>query len=135
MQNLLIFHGWMCKPEEHWYNWLKIQSEIKGYKVLIPEIPTFDREKPSLKISMNSIVNSSLLNISSVLVGHSLGSLLGLRIAEKYKFNKLILVSGWDFDDLTPAHELFWLNKINHSRIKKNVRNIYILLVLIMINI
>ena len=37
----------------------------------------------------------------------------------------MFLVAGWDFDDLTYEHRLFWKTKINHKKIKKNVKEIY----------
>lgn len=48
-----------------------------------------------------------------------------MRLAEKHVFRKMFLVAGWDFDDLTPEHKKFWPNKINHAKIKKNVKEIY----------
>lgn len=57
-----------------------------------------------------------------------MGALLGLRLAERQKFKKLILVSGWDFDDgLAPEHKLFWPNKIDHDQIKENVKEFVVI--------
>ena len=50
-----------------------------------------------------------------------------MRLAEKYKFAKMIIVSGWDFDDLFKAHRLFWKTKINHRKIKNNVKDIVVI--------
>ena len=59
------------------------------------------------------------------MIGHSLGCILALRLAEKYVYKKMILVAGWDYDDLTEEHKSFWPNKINHAKIRENVKEIY----------
>ncbi len=62
-----------------------------------------------------------------VVVGHSLGNLLAMRLAEKHFFRKMILVSAWDYDDLYEGHESSWKTKINHSKIKEHVGNICVI--------
>jgi len=57
--------------------------------------------------------------------GHSIGAVLGLRLAERFIFRKLFLVAGWDFDDLTEGHRCFSPNKLDHNLIKNNVKEIY----------
>jgi len=60
-----------------------------------------------------------------IIFGHSIGCLLAMRLAEKYLFKKMFLISGWDFNDLTKEHRLFWPNALDHEKIKKNVSEIY----------
>ena len=50
-----------------------------------------------------------------------------MRFAEKHKVKKLILLSCWDFNDLTPEHRLFWEKTIDHSTIKENAQGIIII--------
>ena len=50
------------------------------------------------------------------------------RAFSRIKFKKLIFVSGWDFDDgLAPEHKLFWPNKIDHDKIKVNVKEFVVI--------
>ncbi|KKP87281.1 MAG: putative esterase [Candidatus Roizmanbacteria bacterium GW2011_GWA2_35_8] len=126
MKKALILHGWYNKPEDVWYPWLKKELENKGYKVTSPEIPTFNLKFPQLKESLEFIENNYLLDKETTIIGHSLGCLLAMRLAEKYQCKKMILVAGWDYDDLTPEHQSFWPNKINHEQIRKNVKKIFV---------
>lgn len=99
-------------------------AQKKGYEVSIPDLPTIRTDLPDME-EMLKIIK---VDRDTVVIGHSLGALLGLRLAERQKFRKLILVSGWDFDDgSTPEHRLFWPNKIDHDKIKKNVREFIVI--------
>lgn len=49
-----------------------------------------------------------------------------MRLAEKYKFQKLVMVGVWDWDDLQTEHKSFWKTKINHEKIKRNVQKIVV---------
>jgi hypothetical protein len=125
MKNALMLHAWYSKPEANWYPWLKTKLEEKYYQVFSPRIPTFDSASPQLKNSMDFIEKDYPIDKETIIIGHSLGCLLALRLAEKYLLNKIILVAGWDFDDLTKEHNSFWTNKISHNLIIKNVKEIY----------
>src|SRR4030042_3332927 len=126
-KNALILHAWYSKPEDNWYPWLKSKLEKKGYEVYIPDLPTMQTNLPDMKKQLGFIEKSFKIDKNTIVFGHSLGTLLVMRLAEKYKFMKLFLIAGWDFDDLTAEHKLFWPNKINHSKIKNNVKEIYCL--------
>lgn len=124
MKKALILQGWYQKPDSNWYPWLKKELEKRGYEVYLPDLPTIHTDKPSLKKQLAFLDKLLTIDKNTVIIGHSLGCLLGMRIAEKIKFGKLIMVAGWDFDDLTPEHSLFWPNKLNHKSIAKNVGQI-----------
>jgi len=126
VRKALILEGWFNNPDDNWYPWLKKELEKKGYKVYIPELPTMDTKLPDMQKQIKFVEKNFRIDESTVIIGHSLGAILALRLAERYKYQKMFLVAGWDFDDLTePRHRLFWKNKINHSKIKKNVKEIY----------
>lgn len=99
--------------------------EEKGYNVLIPELPTMNSDLPNLELMIKAVNN--LIDSYTTLIGHSLTCLLSLRLAERMKYKRMVLVAGWDFDDLTREHKLFWPNKVNHELIKKNVTERYII--------
>ena len=125
MKNALMLHAWYSNPEDNWYPWLKTKLEEKYYQVFSPKIPTFDSASPQLKTSMDFIEKNSPIVKETIIIGHSLSCLLAMRLAEKYLCKKMILVAGWDFDDLTKEHKSFWLNKIDHEKIRRNVKEIY----------
>lgn len=126
-KSALILHAWQNTADAHWYPWLKRELEIRGYTVYLPDIPTMNTMSPNLPAQMNYIEKEIPLLTDLVVFGHSLGTLLAMRLAEKHQFLKMFLISGWDFDDLTYEHQSFWPNKVNHNAIKKNVKNIYVI--------
>jgi predicted alpha/beta hydrolase family esterase len=123
----LILHGWYCTPQDNWYPWLKEVLESKGYRVEIPVLPTMDTDLPDMQAQLDFTLQHFPIQEDTILVGHSLGSLLALRIAEKVPVHKLYLFAGWDFDDLTVEHQLFWKTPIEHAKITENVQEIYCL--------
>lgn len=118
-KRILILHAWYENPNSQWYRWLKKELEKKGYIVYLPEIPTFNTDLPDLKKAIKAV--EGFVDGSTVIIGHSLGGVLALRLGEKLKFKKLITIAGWDYDDLYPQHKLFWENKINHYLLKEHV--------------
>lgn len=126
MKKALILHAWYDKPDSHWYPWLKNELEKKGYTVLIPELPTMNTDLPNMEKQLAAINEAILIDTDTTTIGHSLGCLLALRLAERKQYKKMILVAGWDFDDLTTKeHRLFWPNTINHKIIQQHVKKIY----------
>jgi predicted alpha/beta hydrolase family esterase len=125
MKHALILHAWHNKPENHWYPWLKKELETKGYEVALPELPTMNTDLPDLAQQLK--VAEKLVTKDTVVIGHSLGCLLAMRLAETHSYQKMILVAGWDFNDLTPEHRLFWQTLMNHAAIKKHVKEIYVI--------
>ncbi len=126
-KSALILHAWLNGPDKHWYPWLKKELESRGYTVYMPEIPTMNSDVPDLKTQMEFIEHTVPLTKDFIVIGHSLGALLAMRLAETHTFRKMFLISGWDFDDLTAEHQSFWQTKMNHAAIHKNVRKIYVI--------
>ncbi len=124
MKKVLILHAWTSTAKSNWYPWLKKELEKKGYEVFLPDLPTMASQLPDLSRMMKYLAKNYSFDQDTVVVGHSLGAVLGMRLGEKYKFNKLITVSGWDYNDLCAEHKLFWKTMIDHKKIKKNVKEI-----------
>ncbi|MBI3379930.1 alpha/beta hydrolase [Candidatus Gottesmanbacteria bacterium] len=121
----IILHAWYENPNSQWYQWLKKELEKKDYSILIPDLPTMNSDLPDMEKMIEKV--KSLVDENTIIAGHSLGAVLALRIAERIKYKKAILVAGWDFNDLCEEHRLFWKNMIDHKKIKSNVREIYCL--------
>ncbi|GAB4142106.1 MAG: alpha/beta hydrolase [Patescibacteria group bacterium] len=121
----IILHGWFLSKNSDWYGWLKETLEKQGNEVFLENLPTMTTENPNLNEIINFLEQKiDFKNQEICIVGHSLGSVVALRLAEKYKFKKLILVSCWDWNDLTAEHQNFWTNPINHQKIRNNVSEI-----------
>ncbi len=122
-KHALILHAWHNLPGDHWYPWLKGELEKKGYRVDIPELPTMNTDLPDLAKQL--AVAEVYITDATVVIGHSLGSLLAMRLAEANTYKTMILLAGWDFNELTAEHRLFWKTPMNHEAIQKHVREIY----------
>lgn len=98
MENVLILHGAGNDSKGNWFPWLRKELEKKGYKVWSPNLPNSD--EPKLEDWLNTIFSNKEweFNKESVIVGHSAGATLILRILEKLsdgkKIGKAILVAG-----------------------------------------
>lgn len=121
MKKALILHAWYATPDSDWYPWLKTELEKKGYEVWLPELPTMPTKDLDMEAMLKFILEKNFVDKDTMVIGHSLGSVLALRLAERVGFKKGILLAGWDYNDLTPEHQSFWTNMINHELIKKNV--------------
>jgi len=121
----LILQGWYQKPESNWYPWLKTELEKRDYRVHLPDLPTMHTDLPNMKKQLQFINALMTIDENTIVVGHSIGCLLAMRLAEKYSYNKMFLVAGWDFNDLSIEHRLFWANPIDHAAIKQHVNKIY----------
>ncbi len=124
MPKALIFTGWYSKPTDNWYGWLKTELEAKGYEVSIPELPTILTDKPDLKQILAYLFSNFEITPDTSLIGHSLGCLVAYRLAEQKQVNTILTVSGWDFNDLTEEHSLFWDNALDHQKIIENSKKI-----------
>lgn len=121
MKKAVILHAWFGNPEADWYPWLKSELEKKGYEVWVPKLPTMEGKSPEMETMLKFVIEKGFVDEKTVVIGHSLGSVLTLRLAERIKFGKGIVFAAWDYNDLTPEHQSFWKTMMDHALIKKNV--------------
>lgn len=121
MKKALILHSWFSTPADNWYPWLKNELEKMGYEVWAPELPTMSTKSPDMEAMLAFVLQKNFVDKDTIVIGHSLGAVLALRLAERIAFKKGIMLAVWDFNDLTPEHASFWPNMIDHSKIKANV--------------
>lgn len=133
MKNALILHGAGNNSQGNWFPWLKHELENKGYKTWVPDLPNSDT--PNLKDWLKTIFSNKewQFDENSIIVGHSSGATLILRILEKLSNNvqikKAILVAGPV--ELGTKSEYFVYKKdlvtttFNWHKIKKSARQFY----------
>jgi len=98
MKNAMIFHGAGNNSEGNWFPWLKKELEKKGYSVWSPDLPHAD--VPITRDWLDTVFNMSPFKIDNdtILIGHSAGATLILRILEKLpkqiQIHKAFLVAG-----------------------------------------
>jgi len=91
---VLIIHGYKDKGLFSWRKWLKKQLEQDGHEVIVPNMPNSDEPVYSEWLNhINENFGEVLSEEKIILVGHSLGGFLSLKLAEIYKFKKIVLVA------------------------------------------
>lgn len=124
-QQALVIQGWYQKTDSNWYPWLEKELEKRAYKVFLPDLPTMHTDLPEMKEQLNFTEKLLTLDHETIVFGHSLGCLLAMRLGEKNSYKKMFLIAGWDYNDLSAEHRLFWKTPINHVLIKQHVKKIY----------
>jgi len=127
MKKIIFLQSWYSKITDNWYPWLKKELEKKGYTTFFPDIPEMRKNVPAMRKILKYIESLNIIDNNTLIIGHSLGNLLAMRLGEKFQYKQMILVSVWDYDDLCEGHRLFWKTKINHSKIKNHVKNIAVI--------
>jgi len=132
MKNALILHGASNNSQGNWFPWLKRELEKRGYKVWSPDLP--NSNEPNKENWLKTIFSNSewQFNEDSVIIGHSAGATLILRILEELpegeKVKKAILVAG--VVELGTKSELFQYKKslvekpFNWEKIKKSAKEL-----------
>ena len=89
--NFLILHGRNGSPDSHTFPWLKEQLESKGYKVQVPALP--NTSEPDDEEQAQFVFKNCKLDENTVIIGHSFGGIVALRLLEKgIKVNKVVLM-------------------------------------------
>lgn len=99
MRNALILQGSENTPEGNWYPWLKGELEKRGFRVWLPALP--QPEFPMQREWLHAVFSRDdwIFNEMSLIIGHSLGATLALRILENLPIGitieESILVAGF----------------------------------------
>lgn len=133
MKNVLILHGAGNNSQGNWFPWLKEKLTKKGYKVWSPDLPNSD--EPIQKDWLNTVFSNSdwKFDNESIIIGHSAGATLILRILEKLpegvKINKAILVAGPVEVGTIPEHAPYkrdlTKDPFNWKKIKQSAERFY----------
>lgn len=98
MKNALILHGAENDHSGNWFPWLKEELEKKEYKVWVPDLP--NSSTPVQKDWLETISSNKEWSFDedSIIIGHSAGATLILRIletlADSITIKQVILVAG-----------------------------------------
>lgn len=127
----VILHGWKSSSKRCWIPWLKKELEAQGHEVMTLDLPhTFI---PDVIEQAEYALSKVKFEANTIIVGHSLGSVVSYRILEKLKtpIKKLVLVGGLiepkfrDKPRFVAKYLMSW--KFDLAKIKKNVGQIVIL--------
>ena len=121
---IAIFHGWGANSKDNWFPWLKDELEKLGHEVFCPDFP--GSQKPKL----NEWIKKALefeIDEKTILVGHSLGTILIQRILEQKKIRSAYLVSAFDYCLDIEELKNFFEEDFDYEQIKQSAKNIIIL--------
>ncbi|MBI2663303.1 leucine--tRNA ligase [Candidatus Woesearchaeota archaeon] len=128
--NFVLLHGFTGSPDANFFPWLKKELENKGCKVSVPRLP--NSNNPDIIEQVNYVINNYSFNENTVLLGHSLGSVVALKVLEKLNkpIKKLVLAAGFcepKFKDKKRPFEERFNWKFDFEKIKNNIQSVIIL--------
>lgn len=93
-----MVHGWGGTPQEGWFPWLKRELEVKGFEVVVPQLP--DAENPHIKAWVPALASAvGRPGADTYLVGHSMGCQTIIRyletLREGEKIGGAVFVAGF----------------------------------------
>ena len=94
---VIVLHGARGGPDTNWFPWLHAELERVGIEVLRPRFPTPEGQSLEAWLEAYDHAVALLARASTVLVGHSLGATMALRLVEKATepFSGLFLAAGF----------------------------------------
>jgi len=127
----VILHGWRSSSKRCFIPWLKKELEERGHEVLALDLP--HPFIPDVMEQAEYVLKKVKFDENTIIIGHSLGSVVAYRILEqlKHPIHKLILAGGLiepkfrDKTRLAAKYLMSW--KFDVEKIKKNVGQIVIL--------
>jgi leucyl-tRNA synthetase/predicted alpha/beta hydrolase family esterase len=81
--NFIFIHGYNSSCKVGWKPWLKKELEKKGHTVFAPELPNAD--KPKVDEQADFILKNAKIDKDTILISHSLGGAVMMRVLEKLK--------------------------------------------------
>ncbi len=120
---IALFHGFGADSKSNWFPWLKTKLEKKDCEVYCPDLPS--SSFPKLNEWLEA-ANKIPINEKTILIGHSLGTALILRILEKKKARAAFLVSSAVENPGISAIETFFKEPFNYIKIKQNCKHFYL---------
>jgi leucyl-tRNA synthetase len=92
VKKFVILHGRASKPKDNSYPWLKKELEERGFEVEVPEMP--NSGEPNDQEQADYLLKNIKFNENTVIVGHSFGGIVALRLLERgIKVHGIVLVA------------------------------------------
>ncbi len=119
-----LFHGLGGSDQSFWLPWLKASLETQGFDVWAPTLPACDQFS-DLNLWVDDVIASTPYQFFDLMVGHSAGGSLILRLLSRQDFsaNHIISVAGFVKPSIEMTYDTTYPNGFNIARIKKNCPN------------
>lgn len=132
--SVLIIHGYDANNQDCFYPWLAGELRKLSYNVEVPNLP--NTSNPNVDDQVNFILKN-FPGKKDIIIGHSLGACVAMKLVEKlkYRVDDLVLIAGFnnsDFSDKIDQDEKINLQKscnwkFNYAKIINNTNHIHIL--------
>lgn len=85
----VVIHGFEGSADSNWFPWIEAELVGKGYEVFNETFPNADHP------NLNEVLEfyRPQMNDVDLVIGHSLGAFIALKLSEEFKFTKLVLVA------------------------------------------
>lgn len=129
--NYVILHGYNATKEDSFYRWLKAELEKRGHRVQIPQLP--NTNDPDILEQIEFVKKNVKFDEQTILIAHSLGSVVALKVLEglKQPIYKYVSVGGFitpEFlDNHKRAFEKTFNWQYNFEKIREKIIKIRIL--------
>ena len=132
--NFVLLHGFRGSPEGSFFPWLKEELQKRGYKVQAPELPS--SKKPNVQEQIEYVLKNVKFGENTVVLGHSLGSVVALKTIEHLPrpVRKLVLVAGFSIppskrdEPTSRVYEKTFDWKFDFKKIRQNISGNFIYL-------
>ncbi len=81
--HVILLHGFTGSPERNFFPWLQIELEKKGHTVEVPHLP--NSENPCEDEQVEYVLKHTKIDENTIIYGHSLGSVVAMKVVEKLK--------------------------------------------------
>lgn len=129
-RNYVLLHGFHGTSDGVFFPWLKKELEKLGLRYQAPDLP--NTENPKEEEQINFVLQNCTFDENTVILGHSLGAVVAMKVLEKLniKIAGLVMAGGFSSpkfrDKQRPFHSTFnW--EFDYSKIKNHVGFIQIL--------
>ena len=129
-ENFVLLHGFTGTSEDCFFAWLRKELEKRGHKVIAPQMP--NTNNPDILEQVDYVIKNINFNENTILLGHSLGVVISLKVLEKLNtgIKGFISVAGFNkpgFKDKIRPFEQKFDGKFDFEKIKRNSGKVLIL--------
>ncbi len=93
--NFVLLHGYTGSSKDDFFPWLKEKLEKQGCDVFAPDLP--NTKDPNEDEQVDFVLKNAKFDENTILLGHSLGAVVAMKVMEKLdnKIAGLVLVGGF----------------------------------------
>ncbi len=124
---VIVAHGAHGAPDTNWFPWLHAELSHHGIEVVRPRLPTPQGQSLAAWFEAFDAATASLPPARTVLVGHSLGAAMALRVVERAAapFGGLFLAAGFvgalGLPDYDPINASFFARPFDWPGIRERM--------------